>query len=181
MATTGINPENNLTGPREHVISVLVENRAGVLTRISGMFSARGYNIDSLAVGETIDPEVSRITITASGDDRIIEQINKQLRKVIDVIRVVNLSEKEHVDRELLLIKVKADKRTRSEIIQLTEIFRARIVDVAHGSITIEGVGTQGKITALIEMFEPFGILEIARTGRMGMFSGEETLKLPGM
>ena len=165
---------------RQHVISVLVENRAGVLARISGMFSARAFNIDSLAVGETMDPTVSRMTITARGDDAVIEQIIKQLRKVIDVIRVVNLSEKTYVDRELVLVKVKTDQHTRAEIMQITEIFRARIVDVAHGSIAVEVVGDQAKIAAILDMFRPFGILEIVRTGRVAMFRGEETLKLPG-
>jgi len=164
-----------------HIISVLVENHAGVLARISGMFSARGYNISSLAVGETIDPTVSRMTIAASGDDTIIEQIIKQLRKLIEVIRVVDLTEKRFVDRELVLVKVRADAQTRAELIQLAEIFRARIVDVAHECLTIEIVGDQGKIAAIVEMLGSFGILEIARTGRIGMFRGEETLKLPGM
>lgn len=166
---------------QEHVISILVENQAGVLSRISGMFSARGYNIDSLAVGETLDPSVSRITITAHGDEQIIEQIIKQLRKLIDVIRVVNLSEKSYIDRELVLIKIKADKKSRGEIIQIAEIFRGRVIDVAQGSLAIEIVGDQDKIEAIISMFQPFGVLEIARTGRIAMFRGEETLKLPGM
>lgn len=166
---------------QEHVISILVENEAGALSRISGMFSARGYNIDSLAVGETIDPTVSRITITVHGEGMIIEQIIKQLRKLIDVIRVVNLSEKSYIDRELVLIKVKADKKNRGEIIQITEIFRGRVVDVAQGSVAVEVVGDQQKIEAIIGMFQPFGVLEIARTGRIAMFRGEETLKLPGM
>jgi acetolactate synthase-1/3 small subunit len=169
------------TTEREHVISVLVENRSGVLARISGMFSARGYNIDGLTVGTTMDPAVSRITITARGDDAILEQIIKQLRKLIDVIRVVDISERAHVDRELVLVKVKADKKSRAEIIQLTEVFRARIVDVGHGEITVEVVGDQGKIGAILDMFKPFGILEIARTGRVAMFRGPETMKLPGM
>ena len=150
-----------------HIISVLVENHAGVLARISGMFSARGYNISSLAVGETIDPTVSRMTIAASGDDTIIEQIIKQLRKLIEVIRVVDLTEKRFVDRELVLVKVRADAQTRAELIQLAEIFRARIVDVAHECLTIEIVGDQGKIAAIVEMLGSFGILEIARTGRI--------------
>ncbi|MCX7014606.1 MAG: acetolactate synthase small subunit [Candidatus Sumerlaeota bacterium] len=162
----------------EHVISVLVENRAGVLARISGMFSARGFNIDSLTVGETADPTVSRMTITARGDDSIIEQIIKQLRKLIDVIRVVDLSHKDHVDRELVLVKVKADKKTRGEIVQITEIFRAKTVDVSHEEMTIEVVGDQNKISAILDMFRPFGILEVARTGRVAMFRGAETLKL---
>ena len=175
------NGTNGNKESREHVISILVENQAGVLSRISGMFSARGYNIDSLAVGETIDPSVSRITITAKGDDLIIEQIIKQLRKLIDVIRVVNLSEKSYVDRELVLIKVNADKKTRSEIIQIAEIFRGRVVDIAQNSIAVEVVGDQDKIEAVLRMCQPFGILEVARTGRIAMFRGEETLKLPGM
>lgn len=164
-----------------HFISVLVENRSGVLAKISGLFSARAYNIRSLTVGETLDPTVSRLTIAAEGSDAVIAQIIKQLRKVVEVIRVVNITEKSHVERELVLIKIQADKTTRPEIIQISEIFRARIVDVAHETVSVEVVGDQGKIKAIIEMLRPYGIMEIARTGVTALFRGEETLKLPGM
>ena len=161
-----------------HLISILVENRSGVLAHISGMFSARGYNISSLAVGETLDPTVSRITIAAPGDEGVINQIISQLGKLVDVIRVVNISKKEHVERELLLVKVQTTPSTRAQIIELTEIFRARIVDVHMESLTIEVVGKQGKINALIDLFRPFGILEIARTGRIATLRGKEILKI---
>ena len=162
-----------------HLISILVENRSGVLAHISGMFSARGYNISSLAVGETLDPTVSRITIVAPGDENVMNQIINQLAKLVDVIRVVNISKKEHVERELVLVKVQSSNHTRPQIIELTEIFRARIVDVHTESLTIEIVGQQGKINALIDLFRPFGILEIARTGRIATFRGKATLKIP--
>ncbi len=163
----------------EHLISALVENRPGVLARISGMFAARGFNIASLAVGSTTDPEVSRMTIVCRGDDRVMEQIIKQLRKIIDVIRVSDLREREHVEREMILIKVQCSKESRSEIMQIVDIFRGRIIDVHHESVIVEINGTQDKNNALIELLEPFGILEIARTGRIALFRGPEILKLP--
>jgi len=161
----------------EHVISVLVENRPGVLAHIAGMFSQRGYNIDSLAVGETMDSTLSRITVVARGDDRVIGQIIKQLGKIVDVVRIVDLAEKQHVSRELVLVKVACDNKNRPEIMQLCDIFRARIIDVGHTSLVIEVVGEPGKISALVELFKPFGILEICRTGRVGVFRGEKILK----
>ncbi len=163
----------------EHLISALVENRAGVLARISGMFAARGFNIASLAVGVTSDPSVSRMTIVCIGDDRVIEQIVKQLRKIIDVIRVVDLREREHVERELILIKVASNSTTRSEIMQIVDIFRGRIIDVHHDSLMVEISGTVDKTGALLELLEPFGIIEIARTGRIALFRGPEALKMP--
>lgn len=159
-----------------HLVSCLVENHPGVLARISGMFSSRGYNIESLAVGTTHDPTVSRITIACPGDDRIIEQILKQLEKIIDVIRVEDLSQRSHVERELMLIKVACNERTRSEVMQICDIFRARIVDVGHACLVIEVSGAPVKNDALLELFEPFGIMEMMRTGRIAMHRGPDLL-----
>lgn len=161
-----------------HIISALVENQFGVLARIAGMFSSRGYNIDSLAVGETNDPTVSRITIVARGEDQIIEQIIKQMRKLIDVIRVQDLTTEDHVERELAMVKVSCDKETRGEIMQITSIFRARIIDVSSNSLIIEAAGTPDKIDALLEQLHPFTILEIARTGSVGLFRRARVLKV---
>ena len=155
-----------------HTISVLVENKFGVLARVAGLFSGRGYNIDSLNVGETEDPSISRMTIVARGDDRIIEQITKQLNKLIDVIKVTDLTSEEHVERELVLIKVSAPSKVRSEIIQLADIFRSSIVDVSHESLIISATGDEDKVNALIEMLEPYGIREIARSGKVAISRG---------
>lgn len=162
-----------------HLVSCLVENHPGVLARISGMFSSRGYNIESLAVGTTHDPSISRVTMACRGDDRIIEQIIKQLRKLIDVIRVVDLSEKSHVERELMLIKVACAGQSRSEVMQICDIFRARIVDVDHECLIIEVSGTPQKNEALQELFAPFGIMEMTRTGRLALHRGPEVLCVP--
>src|SRR5512137_2509918 len=135
-----------------HTISVLVENKFGVLARAATLFAARGFNIDSLAVGETEDPDISRMTIVVRGDDKILEQVEKQLNKLIDVIKVNDFKETQHIERDLALIKVKADKSSRSEILQIADIFRARIVDVAADSIIIEITGNEDKIQALIIM-----------------------------
>jgi acetolactate synthase-1/3 small subunit len=155
-----------------HTISVLVENKFGVLARVAGLFSGRGYNIDSLNVGETEDPSISRMTIVARGDDKIIEQITKQLNKLIDVIKVTDLTSEEHVERELVLIKVSAPSKVRSEIIQLADIFRSSIVDVSHESLVISATGDDDKVNALIEMLEPYGIREIARSGKVAISRG---------
>ncbi|MCL5269166.1 MAG: acetolactate synthase small subunit [bacterium] len=162
----------------EHLVTCLVENHPGVLARISGMFSSRGYNIESLAVGTTHDPSISRITIACRGDDRIIEQILKQLSKLIDVIRVVDVSQSSHVERELMLVKVAATGAARSEIMQICDIFRARIVDVHHDCLVIEVSGTTSKNEALMELFERFGILEMTRTGRIALNRGPEILSV---
>ncbi|HCJ66131.1 MAG TPA: acetolactate synthase small subunit, partial [Elusimicrobia bacterium] len=146
-------------------ISVLVENKPGVLARISNLFSARGFNIDSLAVGETEDTTVSRMTIVVRGDERILEQVEKQLNKLIDVIKVSEYSQVEHLERDLALVKVKADKSNRSEILQIVDIFRAKIVDVSPNSVIIEITGDEDKIQALLNMLRPFGIKEMVRTG----------------
>jgi len=150
-----------------HIISVLVENKFGVLARIAGLFSGRGYNIDSLCVAETDDPTLSRMTIVTHGDDKIIEQIEKQLNKLIDTIKVSDLTHKEHVERELVLIKVKGEKRR--EIMEIISIFRAKIVDVSSKTLTIETTGDEKKISAFIELLKPYGIIEIARTGKIAL------------
>ena len=156
----------------QHIISALVENHFGVLARISGLFSARGFNIDSLAVGETHDPSISRMTIVATGEDRIIEQVGKQLNKLIDVIKVTDMTEEDHVERELLLLKVSHSTKTRSEIIQLVEIFKSRIIDYSPKTLTIEVIGTADKILSFIDIMRPFGIKELARTGRIALPRG---------
>lgn len=161
-----------------HVISVLVENHIGVLARIAGMFSSRGFNIDSLAVGETSDPTISRMTIVSQGDDLVTEQIIKQLRKLIDVIRVQDLSVESHVERELALVKIASDAQTRSQLIEIANVFRARIVDVSPESVIIEIVGSQEKTQALLDLVEPFGILEMVRTGSVGLERGRHALRV---
>ncbi len=162
----------------KHTISVLVENRAGVLARISGLFSARGYNIDSLAVGETQDPSVSRMTIVVKGDEGILDQVEKQLNKLIDVIKLSDYIETSHLERDLALIKVKADKNNRSELLQVVDIFRAKIVDVAPGSLIVEATGDEDKILALLDMLKPFGIIEMCRTGIVAMARGDASLTI---
>ena len=164
-----------ITEPK-HTISVLVENRSGVLARVAGLFSARGFNIDSLAVGETEDPSVSRMTIVVKGDENILEQVEKQLNKLIDVIKVSDYMEAPHLERDLALIKVNADKDDRSELLQITDIFRAKIVDVAADSVIVEATGDSDKIAALIQMLEPFGIKEMCRTGIVAMARGGKSL-----
>ncbi|MFH1541316.1 MAG: acetolactate synthase small subunit [Elusimicrobiota bacterium] len=157
----------------KHTISVLVENKPGVLTRISTLFAARGYNIDSLAVGETDDPTVSRMTIVVSGDEAILEQVKKQLNKLIDVIKVSDFLHTAHIERDLILIKVKADKSAKNEIIQIANIFRAKIVDISAISVILEMTGTEDKIQALINILKPYNIKEMARTGIIAMARGE--------
>ncbi len=153
----------------KHVISVLVENKAGVLARIAGMFSGRGFNIDSLAVGETHDPTTSRMTIVLRGNDQQIEQIEKQLNKLIDVIKVLDLSAGEYIDRELLMIKVTASSKSRSEILQIVDIFHATIVDISAQTVTIELSGDDTQVDSFLEMMVPFGIKEIVRTGKIAL------------
>ncbi|MBI5183026.1 MAG: acetolactate synthase small subunit [Nitrospinae bacterium] len=159
-----------------HTISVLVENEFGVLARIAGLFSGRGFNIESLCVAESIDPSISRMTIVTRGDDRIIEQITKQLNKLVDVIKVVDLTEEKFVDREMVLIKVNAEPSVREEILRITDIFRGKIVDVSPKTYTVEVTGDEDKIVAIIELLKPLGIKEIARTGRIAMSRGTKLL-----
>jgi acetolactate synthase-1/3 small subunit len=152
-----------------HTISVLVENQFGVLARIAGMFSGRGFNIDTLNVAPTHDPAQSRITVVVRGDDGVLDQINKQLMKLVNVIEVVDFKEGQAVGRELVLVKLKADSRSRSEIIQIADIFRAKIINVATDSVIIELTGDESKIGAFLDLVEPFGIVELARTGKLAM------------
>jgi acetolactate synthase-1/3 small subunit len=159
-----------------HTISVLVENEFGVLARVAGLFSGRGYNIESLSVAETMDPTVSRITLVTRGDDRVLEQIEKQLNKLIAVIKVTDFTETAHVERELVLIRVAADARTRGEIVNIVDIFRGKVIDVSPQSYVIEATGSEDKVAALIELLKPIGILEIVRTGKVAMFRGSRLL-----
>jgi acetolactate synthase I/III small subunit len=156
----------------KRTLSVVVENKFGVLARIATLFAARGFNIDSLAVGETEDPAVSRMTIVASGSEAVLEQVEKQLNKLIDVIKVQNYEGQPHIERDLALIKVKADKTTRSEIFQIVDIFRARIIDVGADSLIVEITGGEDKIQALEMLLKPFGIKEMVRTGIIAMARG---------
>lgn len=152
-----------------HTISVLVENKFGVLARIAGMFSGRGYNIDSLNVAPTHDPSLSRITVVLKGDGSSFELALRQLRKLVNVVEVVDFKEGQAVVRELVLIKVKANSKSRSEIMQICDIFRAKIVNVAHASVIVEATGDEGKVGAFLNLMEPFGVLEIARTGVLAL------------
>ena len=150
-------------------ISVLVENHFGVLTHVSGLFSARGFNIDSLAVGETEDPSISRMTIVVDGDEKTLEQVKKQLNRLIDVIKVIDLTGEDFIDRELVMVKVKIDNRNRSEILQIADTFQGKIDDVKKETAVIEITGDGNKIKSFIEIMKPFGISEIVRTGRIAM------------
>jgi acetolactate synthase-1/3 small subunit len=156
-----------------HTISVLVKNEFGVLSRVSGLFSARGFNIESLTVAETLDPQFSRMTIVTEGNEQIIEQILKQLRKLIDVIKVSDLTGKSFVERELALIKVRAEENTRAEVLRTVDIFRGKVVDVTSKTYTVEVTGTEDKIRAIIDLLRPMGIREITRTGRVAVPRGD--------
>jgi len=155
-----------------HVISVTVENKPGVLAHISSLFAARGYSIDSLAVGETDDPATSRMTIVTKGDDQIIEQITKQLRKLISTLKVQDLGETEFIERDLVLIKVNAAPGKRGEILEIAQIFRGNIIDVGQRDLVVELSGQENKISAFIELLRPYGIKELARTGSIAMARG---------
>jgi acetolactate synthase-1/3 small subunit len=161
--------------PRKHTISVLVENKFGVLSRVAGLFSARGYNIESLSVGETLDPTVSRMTIVVYGDEFVIEQVMKQLHKLIDVIKVTDLTDEDHVERELILVRVNAEPQHRAEILRVAEVFRAKVVDVTPITFTIEATGDEGKLEALLELLRPMGIQELVRTGKVAIARGPKT------
>jgi len=160
-----------------HTLSVLVQNKPGVLARTAGLFSRRGYNIESLTVGVTENENISRMTIVVAGDDTVVEQVTKQLNKLIEVIKVSDLTKESYVDRELVLIKVTADSSTRGEIMQLVDVFRARIVDVAAKSLIIEVTGDAEKITALIDTLKQFGIKEIVRTGTLALGRGPKVIQ----
>ncbi|MFA9430467.1 acetolactate synthase small subunit [Egicoccus sp. AB-alg2] len=159
-----------------HTLSVLVENKPGVLTRIAGMFARRNYNIHSLAVGPTDDPRVSRLTLVVGTEAVQLEQIVKQLNKLVHVLKIVELAEDESVQRELQLVKVAADGATRSQIIELADVFRAKIVDVDHDSITIEAAGNPGKLEAMVELLEPYGIREMVRSGTIALARGAKSI-----
>ncbi|TEB07985.1 putative acetolactate synthase small subunit [Pelotomaculum schinkii] len=158
-----------------HTLAVTVENNPGVLTRVAGLFSRRGFNIDSLAVGRTENPRISRMTIIVEGDDQVVEQVAKQLHKLVDVIKISDITRSPYVDRELVLIKVNAEPASRAEIMQLVDIFRARIVDVGPKTLTVEVTGDEGKIDAFEQSLRPFGIKELVRTGKIAMLRGIKT------
>lgn len=153
----------------KHTLSVLVEDEAGVLSRIAGLFARRGFNIESLAVGPAEQLGISRITMVVPGDDQIIEQLTKQLYKLVNVLKVQDVTETPCVERELMLMKVNASSSTRSEIVELAQIFRARVVDVSEESLTLEVVGDPGKMVAIVQVLQKFGIREIARTGKLAL------------
>ncbi len=161
------------------VFSLLVNNNAGLLSRVAGLFSRRGYNIDSITSGATMDDRVTRITVVATGDDQILSQIEKQLAKLEDVIDIKILKDGESVYRELILVKVKADSSKRSELIQIADIFRAKVVDVEEESLMFEMTGTTSKITAFLKLMAPYEVLELARTGITGLSRGSEGVYIP--
>ncbi|MDR1211861.1 MAG: acetolactate synthase small subunit [Spirochaetaceae bacterium] len=163
---------------RQHVVSVLVENRAGTLSRVSGLFSRRGFNIDSLTVGETEDPSVSRMTIAVSGADPVLEQIIKQLEKLVDVIAVRQLDASSCLRREIMLVKISAGAETRPAVIEIAGIFRSRVVDVSSTTITIEATGDIEKLNGLILLLRPYGVLELARTGLVALERGAGILSV---
>jgi acetolactate synthase I/III small subunit len=161
-----------------HIISVMLENEPGALSRVAGLFSARGYNIETLTVAPTEEPSLSRMTIVTSGSDDVVEQITKQLNKLIEVVKVVDLSEAAHIERELMLIKVRATGKDREEMKRLSDIFRGRIIDVTENTYTIELTGTVAKLDAFIQAIEPTSIMETVRTGASGIARGERILKV---
>jgi acetolactate synthase-1/3 small subunit len=157
-----------------HVISILVENEPGVLSRVSALFSGRGFNIESLNVAETLDPSLSRMTLVTSGNEQIIEQIIKQLNKLVNVVKVMDLTGSDFVDREMILVRVRAEATSRAEVLRILEIFRGRVVDVSPKSYTLEITGDEKKIQALVELLTPFGILEIVRTGKVAIIRAKK-------
>jgi len=161
-----------------HIISLLLENESGALSRVAGLFSARGYNIESLTVAPTEDPKLSRMTIVTSGSDDVIEQITKQLNKLVDVVKVVDLSDGEHIERELMLVKVRANGKDREEMKRMSDIFRGRIIDVTDKSYTIELTGNTTKLDAFLSALERGSILETVRTGASGIGRGDRVLKI---
>jgi len=156
----------------KHTLSILVQNQPGVLSRVAALFTRRGYNIESIAVGQTEDPGIARMTIVVEGDTREVEQITKNVHKLIEVLKVTDLTHEDMVDRELALIKVTADAQNRSEILQIVDIFRAKIVDVSEKSVIVEVTGDEGKVDAMIRMLKPYGIKELARTGKIALARG---------
>ncbi len=162
-----------------HVITLLVENEFGVLARVAGLFSGRGFNIESLCVAETLDPTVSTMTIVTRGDDQIIEQVLKQLNKLISIIKVVDLIEKDYVEREMVLVKVAATADTREEVLRIVDIFRGKVVDVGAKTYTLEVTGDDKKISAILGLLKPLGIKELVRTGHVAMVRGSKALAEP--
>ncbi len=162
----------------KHTVAILVENRPGVLTRVAGLFSRRGFNIESLAVGVTENPDISRMTIVVTGDDRILEQVMKQLNKLIDIIRVSDIPPEDSVNRELALIKVGVDSGTRAEVMQIVDVFRAKIVDVGIKSLVVEVTGDENKINAMEQLLRSFGIKEMVRTGKIAMNRGAKAVQV---
>ncbi|GLI36730.1 acetolactate synthase small subunit [Geobacter hydrogenophilus] len=160
-----------------HTITVLVENEFGVLSRVAGLFSGRGFNIDSLSVAPTNDETISRMTIVTRGDDQILEQISKQLNKLVDVIKVIDFTEGEVIEREMALVKVTAEDAARAEVLRIADIFRAKIIDVTPKSFTVEATGTPEKIDAILELLRPLGLKELVRTGPVAIGRGAKALK----
>ncbi len=158
----------------KHTISVLLQNKPGVLSRVTGLFSGRGFNIESLAVAQTLEPDVSCLTLVTDGDDMIIEQITKQLHKLIDVIKVTDMSEHEFVEREMVLIRVKAESHTRAEVLRVIDIFRGKVVDVGPKSYVVEVTGNANKLNAVIDILRPIGIQEIVRTGAIAIIRAKK-------
>ena len=163
-----------------HVISILVENEPGVLSRVSALFSGRGFNIESLNVAESLDPTISRMTLITSGNEQIIEQIIKQLNKLVNVVKVMDLTGSDFVDREMILVRVRAEATSRAEVLRILEIFRGRVVDVSPKSYTLEITGDEKKIQAMVELLTPFGILEIVRTGKVAIMRAKKDSSHPG-
>jgi len=161
---------------RKHIISVLVENHQGVLAKIASLIAAKGYNIDSLSVAETLDPSVSRMTLSLHGDEWVIEQAVKQFHRLIDVIKVVDLTDEEHIGREMVFVRVNAEPANRAEILRINEIFRGRIVDVTPSTYTLEIAGEEKKVAAVLELLQPFGIQEIVRSGTLAIARGNKSL-----
>jgi acetolactate synthase-1/3 small subunit len=159
-----------------HTLSVLVENKPGVLARVSSLFSRRGFNIDSLAVGPTEHPEISRMTIVVSVESLPLEQVTKQLNKLVNVLKIVELDPGSSVQRELLLVKVRADTETRSQVLETVQLFRAKVVDVASDAVTIEATGSKDKLEALIRVLEPFGIKELVQSGMVAVGRGARSI-----
>jgi acetolactate synthase-1/3 small subunit len=166
---------------KQHVVSALVENRAGTLSRVSGLFSRRGFNIDSLTVGETEDASVSRMTIAVTGAEAVLEQIIKQLGKLVDVLAVRELEGGSCLRREILLVKIGADEKTRPAVIEIAGIFRSRVIDVSPTTITIEATGDMEKLNGLLLLLRPYGVLELARTGLVALERGNRVLSVPGI
>ena len=160
---------------QRHVISALVQNEPGVLARVAGMFAARGFNIDSLVVGRTENPEFSRMTIVVNGDDAVLDQVRKQLAKIVEVVKIIDYVGVDFVERDLMMVRVTAGADVRREVIELAEMFRANIVDVGHDELMIKITGTEAKLEAFAELLQPYGIIELARTGVIAMPRGERT------